>query len=78
MAISPLTRLSTEIEFYETRKSEWLRSHQDEFVVVKGTEVLGFFSNFHNAYRAGVERYGVQADFLVKRVVAQEPVFVVF
>jgi len=78
MAAAPPMPLSTEIEFYETRKAEWLKSHRDEFVVVKGNDVLGFFADFHEAYCKGVEKYGINTDFLVKRIVPQEPVFVVF
>ena len=78
MSTVPPTRLTAELELYETNKSEWLREHRDEFVVVKGNEPLGFYANFHEAYSAGVAEYGIDADFLVKRVVPQEPVFVVF
>ncbi|MFL6389711.1 MAG: hypothetical protein ACJ71U_19720 [Terriglobales bacterium] len=78
MSTAPPTRLTSEIELYEAHKSEWLRHHRDEFVVVKGNDLLGFFANFHEAYSAGVAEYGIDADFLVKRVVPQEPVFVVF
>lgn len=78
MATAPPTRLSVELEFYETRKSEWLKTHKGEFVVVKGTHLLGFFGAFRQAYSAGVEKYGIDTDFLVKRVVLHEPVFVVF
>jgi hypothetical protein len=45
---------------------------------VKGKEVLGFFASFHEAYSAGAMKYGTATDFLVKRVVPQEPVFEVF
>jgi len=78
MATAPPTRLTTELELYEARKSEWLKSNPDEFVVIKGDLVMGFFADFHVAYRAGVDKYGIDTDFLVKRVVPQEPVFVVF
>jgi hypothetical protein len=78
MAATPQIRLSAETGLYETHKAEWLKSHRDQFVVVKGTEVLGFFTNFHEAYYTGVENYGINTDFLVKRIVPQEPVFVVF
>lgn len=78
MAVAPPTRLSAEIGLYETLKDEWLKSHRDEFVVVKSNEVLGFFTNFHDAYYAGVEKYGINTDFLVKRITPQEPVFLVF
>ncbi|HMC30179.1 MAG TPA: hypothetical protein VKL99_05050 [Candidatus Angelobacter sp.] len=78
MSTAPPPRLTAELELYEAHKSEWLKSHRDEFAVVKGNHLLGFYANFHEAYSAGVEKYGINADFLVKRVVPQEPVFVVF
>jgi len=78
MSASSPMRLDAEIEIYEKQKSEWLKSHRDEFVVIKGNEVLGFFTDFNQAYRAGVDKYGIDTDFLVKRVVPHEPVFVVF
>jgi len=78
MSTVPPTRLNVESELYEAHKSEWLQSHRDEFVVLKGNDLLGFFANFHEAYSAGAENYGADADFLVKRVLAKEPIFVMF
>jgi hypothetical protein len=72
------TRLAVELDLYEAKKEQWLQSNRGQFVVIKDNEQLGFFSEFHEAYRAGVEKYGLKADFLVKRVLAQEPVFVIF
>lgn len=78
MATPPATRLAVEIEFYERHKSEWLKKCRDQFVVVKGEELLGFFIEFRDAYLAGVEKYGANTDFLVKPVVEQEQVISVF
>ncbi len=78
MSTAPPVRLSLETEFYDANKFEWLQNHRDEFVVVKGADLLGFFINFHDAYQSAVDKYGVSADFLVKRVTAQEPIFVVY
>jgi hypothetical protein len=72
------TRLRAELQYYETHKEDWLRTHRDDFVVVRDAELLGFFSDFPSAYQAGAEKYGIDSDFLVKRVTAHEPVFVVF
>jgi hypothetical protein len=74
----PPPRLIVELELYECHKSDWLRNHRDEFVVIKDKNLLGFFSEFHEAFRAGVNEYGLECDFLVKRVVPQDPVFEVF
>lgn len=78
MSTAPPARLSVETQLYEAQKSKWLRTHRDKFVVIKGQGLLGFFDNFHQAYAAGVAEYGMDTDFLVKRVVPQEPVFLVF
>ncbi|HEY3771049.1 MAG TPA: hypothetical protein VGN44_20420 [Candidatus Angelobacter sp.] len=78
MSAAPPIRLSVESQLYEAQKSEWLQTHRDKFVVIKGKGLLGFFDNFHQAYIAGVTEYGMDVDFLVKRVVPQEPVFLVF
>jgi hypothetical protein len=78
MSTAPPARLSAETELYEAHKREWLQSHRGEFVVIKDNALLGFFADFHDAYSAGVAKYGMETDFLVKRVVPQEPVFVVF
>ena len=74
----PPFRLTLETELYEAHKTEWLQRYSGQFVVIKGKIPLGFFADFHNAYLAGVEKYGSDTDFLVKRIVAQEPVFLVF
>jgi hypothetical protein len=78
MATAPPSRLTVELEFYEAHKADWLKGHRDEYVVVKGNVALGFFVDFQKAYRTGVEKYGIDCDFLVKRIVPQEPVFLVF
>jgi len=46
--------------------------------VVKGKSILGFYSAFEAAYRAGASSYGIGADFLVKQILEHEPVFFVF
>ena len=78
MSTAPPTRLNAETKLYEAHKREWLQNHPGKFVVIHGKVPLGFFADFHDAYRAGVEEYGSDTDFLVKRIVAQEPVFLVF
>jgi hypothetical protein len=78
MTTAPPVRLGVETQLYEAQKSKWLQTHRDKFVVIKEQSLLGFFDNFHQAYTAGVAEYGMDIDFLVKRVVPQEPVFLVF
>lgn len=77
MPDAPRHPLRRELRFYEHHKAEWLKDHCEEFVVVKGTTLLGFFTSFRDAYYAGARRLGY-VDFLVKQVLPQEPVFAIF
>jgi len=78
MAIGQEARLSAELEFYASHKAEWLKQSSGKYVVVKGNQVLDFYSNFEEAYRAAVAVWGIDTDFLVKQIVEQEPAFFVF
>ena len=68
-------RLGTELKFYATHKLEWLKTHSGEFVVVKERNLLGFYSEWEQAFRAGVAAFGLREDFLVRQVLAREPVY---
>lgn len=70
-------RLAVELEFYAQHKAEWLAKKTGQYVVIKNNGLLGFFSNFESAYRAGAARYGLETDFLVKQILEYEPVFFV-
>jgi hypothetical protein len=71
-------RLAAELHFYSAHKEEWLRKHRGEYVVVHGTTLLGFFHSWEDAFRSGVKSFGVRDDFLVKQVLAENPVHFVF
>jgi len=73
-----LGRLTTELEVYKLRKREWLPQHSGHYVVVKGSDVIGFYPEFVAAYSAGVGACGPNTDFLVKQVLEFEPTFSVF
>ena len=47
--------------------------HKGEFVVIKGTSVLGYFRDRPSAVTAAIKKYGA-VSVLVKQVVEQEPV----
>jgi hypothetical protein len=52
--------------------------HRGEFVVIHDSNVLGFYTCWEKAFRAGVGAFGVQQDFLVKQVLVNEPVYFVY
>ncbi|MGH9517485.1 MAG: hypothetical protein ACRD3P_17595 [Terriglobales bacterium] len=71
-------RFFLELQYYAAHKEEWLRTPCGEYVVVQDTELLGFFGSWHEAFRSGVQAFGVGRDILVKQVLAQDPVYFIF
>lgn len=70
--------LKQELSFYNANKSEWLHEHAEEFVVISGEQVGGFFPDFETAFKRGIQAFGVAKPFLIKEVCATEPVYVVY
>jgi len=65
------TTLQTELKFYQKNKQEYLKSYSNQFVLIKGEELIGAFSTDAEAYRTGVQRFGNQ-PFFIKQVVEDE------
>jgi hypothetical protein len=71
-------QFETELSVYERNKSGWLNEHPDSFVVISEQEVAGFFQSYSEAYEAALDRFGVDRLFLIKQVLPQDRVFVVY
>jgi len=78
MSADQQARLGVELDYFGEHKTEWLAHRSGQYAVVKERELLGFYPSFETAYRAGAEHYGTDTDFLVKRILEYEPVFLVF
>jgi hypothetical protein len=78
MAANRQPRLAVELEYYAQHKAQWLAQRTGPYVVIKDSAVLGFYSNFEAAYRAGAAAYGLSTDFLVKQILEHEQVFFVY
>jgi hypothetical protein len=78
MAANQKSRLAVELEYYAQHKAQWLAQKTGPYVVIKDSGVLGFYSNFEAAYRAGAAAYGLSTDFLVKQILEHEQVFFVY
>ncbi|HKW75581.1 MAG TPA: hypothetical protein VJN64_08665 [Terriglobales bacterium] len=72
---SPLSR---ELAFYASHKSEWLEVHENQFVVVSGNRVAGFFNDYESAWDSGTKTFGLQANFLIKQICHHEPVYFLY
>lgn len=70
--------LSSELAFYEAHKAAWLESHAGQFVLVCRDREGGFFPSYEAAFEAGLETFGLGREFLIKQVVENEPVFVIY
>jgi hypothetical protein len=71
-------QFSTELEIFERHRQEWSRSHPGEFVVIQGEEIAeGFFGEYADALRAGLQKFGARREFLVKQIWVTEPVYLV-
>ena len=70
--------LAVELAIYAQRKQEWLDKHENEFVVIAGEAVAGFFLDYASAWSAGLKRFGASSPFLIKQVCSSEPVFYVY
>jgi len=68
------TGLELESATYRSRLPEFLRDHEDQFVLIRGAEVLGFWPTFDEALEVGYDRFGL-VPLLVKKVRAEEPVY---
>jgi hypothetical protein len=77
MAADQQARLAIELGYYAQHAPEWVAQRAGEYVVIKNSEVLGFYPDFEAAYRAGAGTYGTETDFLVKQILEYEPVFFV-
>ena len=65
-------------EKFEQHRKLWAQQHQGEYVLLRGDDPEAFFPDYESAYRAGLQRYGREQNFLIQQVCAVEPVFVIY
>jgi hypothetical protein len=76
--MAPAGLFLKEREIFERHREEWFRSHPGEFVAIQDDiKADGFFSTYADALKAGLQRFDVRRDFLIKQVWITEPVYVV-
>jgi hypothetical protein len=66
-------QLAEEARVFEEHIEEWRQSHLGQFVLIKGSDVLGVFPTLDKAFRAGTERFGLE-PFFVKQIVPADSV----
>lgn len=68
------TVLGEELKYYQTIRDELLKTCEGQFVLIKGSELLGKFRTWDEAYAAGLRRLG-RMQFMIRQVRAKEPVY---
>jgi hypothetical protein len=63
-----LTAIREEQKAFDAALEELLKDHAGQFVLLKGGKAIGFYPSYADAYRAGLQHFGVNAVFLVSEV----------
>ena len=63
--------LLKELAFYKSKKNELVKTHMNQFVLIKDNNLIGAFTNELEAYQTGVKKYG-NSPFLIKKVANEE------
>ena len=66
-------QLAQEARVFGEHVEEWRQTHLGQFVLIKESDVLGFFATLDKAFRAGIERFGLE-PFFVKQIVPADTV----
>ena len=64
--------LEKEFSFFESLRQEWLKDHEGQFVLIKGTD-YSFFDTDEEAFTVAVHKYGIE-DVLIKQVLPKDRV----
>lgn len=65
--------LEKELDFFESKRAEWVQHHEGKYALVKEHELADFFDSAEAAYSAGIAKWG-NVPFLIKRVLKNDPV----
>jgi hypothetical protein len=67
------SRIEREQSAFDSQLDEMIRSHEGEFVVFKDQKPFAFFPTYEEAYRAGLEQFGIDDVFFVSEVKRRVP-----
>lgn len=68
----PYPDLEREQNAFESQLDAMLDEHEGEFVLFKDGHPMEFFPAYDAAYRAGLDRFGLEGVFLVSEVKRRE------
>jgi len=65
--------LESEMAYFNEHRKELLAKAEGKFVLIKGDKEYGFYDDDEQAYKAGVELFGLQ-PFLIKEVAVKDQI----
>ena len=66
--------LEQEYKFFISRLEEFSKAHLNEFVLIKGEQLIGFFGSYEKALREGLARFGTRTPFFIEEVKKEEAI----
>jgi hypothetical protein len=67
MATSDYSKLEREQRAFDDHLDDMMRDHEGEYVLFCG-EPVAFFRTYNEAYQAGLDRFGLDAVYIVSEV----------
>jgi len=71
------TPLEKESLFFDEHLSEWRQTRLGKWVLIKGSEVIGFFDTLNDASKKGFELFGLDL-FMIDQILPKDVVNVPF
>ena len=65
--------LEQEYQFFTSHLDNFLQNHLNEFVLIKGENIINFFKSYDEALKAGLSQFG-NVPFFIKVVKKEEEV----
>jgi len=65
--------LESEVAYFDQHRQEFVAKAFGKFILVKGEKDYGFYDNPLEAYKAGVDLFGLE-PFLIKEVLPQDQI----
>lgn len=69
--------LDHETAVFAKHVDEWRNTHLGQVVLIKGDNVIGFYSSLEEAFREGTSKFGLE-PFLVRQIVPLDVVNISF
>lgn len=70
-------RLAVERKTFKENLANWRQSHVGKFVLIKNTDVIGFYDSLEQAFSKGSSLFGMD-DFFIQQILPADSVNISF